>query len=469
MIDIDSQHTKNKILVLSHSGDIGGAELAMLDTLDRLVSKLGVRPVIIIPRQGDLCIELNKRAWKYVEIPYSVWAWPKLPQTTEDEFREYTINSKAIMDIGKLIDKVMPVAVITNTIIAPWAALATGMRKIPHIWHIHEFGDLDHGLIFEQGIEKTLSDVGLLSDLVIVNSRAVNERVQQHVDPTKIQVSYIPYDINEVQVKAKQKAINTPFTDDADIKVVIVGRITPSKGQLEAVKAIGEVIKKRINAQLCIIGAVGDEKYSDEIKRYIEVQGLESNITLENYIHNPYPVIKQADVGVTCSVLEAYGRTTYEYALLGKPVVGTNTGGTPEIIKDGESGFLYRKGDVHQLAKYIEIYAKDKSLIKKHGSMAKVHAAHMQNGEYGLEVLSSRVKAIIDAGKVSQKMPYYTERVFRFSETAVKFKNICEDNLMTRIRELEYILGKARTPLARRVAGKAYRGGKAVYRKVRSK
>ena len=55
-------------------------------------------------------------------------------------------------------------------------------------------------------------------------------------------------------------------------------------------------------------------------------------------------MIEQADIGLTCSRNEAFGRTTVEALLMGKPVIGTNTGGTVDLISDGVDGLLYPPG-----------------------------------------------------------------------------------------------------------------------------
>ena len=65
-------------------------------------------------------------------------------------------------------------------------------------------------------------------------------------------------------------------------------------------------------------------------------------------------MFNHADIILVCSRNEAFGRIILEAMLLRKPVIATNSGGTPELIKDGFNGLLYEVGNYHQLAEKIE-------------------------------------------------------------------------------------------------------------------
>lgn len=56
-----------------------------------------------------------------------------------------------------------------------------------------------------------------------------------------------------------------------------------------------------------------------------------------------------------------------EYMALGKPVIATNTGGTPEIVKEGISGFLIDPFDSHELIKKITYLIDNRKIILKMG------------------------------------------------------------------------------------------------------
>ena len=68
--------------------------------------------------------------------------------------------------------------------------------------------------------------------------------------------------------------------------------------------------------------------------------------------------------------MEAFGRVTVEAMLSGNPVLATDTGANPELIKEGETGWLFREGDPENLARKIEDILKHKSCIRMLGDKA---------------------------------------------------------------------------------------------------
>lgn len=144
----------------------------------------------------------------------------------------------------------------------------------------------------------------------------------------------------------------------------------PSKGQMDAVLGSFELLKKKYNIELAIVGPVANQSYYQEIKNFIEKNNLKKRIHLIDFVLNPYPVIKKANIVLSCSKNEAFGRITVEAMLLKKAVIGTKSGGTPELIKDGETGILYQPGNFKELAEKIEHLIKNKQKIKILGENA---------------------------------------------------------------------------------------------------
>jgi glycosyltransferase involved in cell wall biosynthesis len=75
--------------------------------------------------------------------------------------------------------------------------------------------------------------------------------------------------------------------------------------------------------------------------------------------------IDRAHVGLMCSRSEAFGRVTVEYLRRGRPVIGTRSGGTPELTEDGVTGLLYDPGDIEALADHIERVAASNAMLVK--------------------------------------------------------------------------------------------------------
>ena len=73
------------------------------------------------------------------------------------------------------------------------------------------------------------------------------------------------------------------------------------------------------------------------------------------------------DIFVIPSIIEAFGLVTVEAMACGRPVIGSNVGGIPDIIKDGLNGFLVKPRDPEDLAKKIVFLLKNPDLMKNMG------------------------------------------------------------------------------------------------------
>lgn len=343
---------------------------------------------------GTLGKELDKRGWKYHAVDYTFWSEAQ-PPTDPEIIRKVSLkNTSAVVEIENIINKTKPDLVFTNSVVCPWAAIAANNTLTPHVWFVREYGDLDHGRIFAQGRKKTLEDVGVLSDLVIANSKALAAHLSKYIDSKKVATLYHPFNLKEIRSKASQKVTN-PYKYRDSLKLILAaGSLTGSKGISEAVEAVIRLNKNGFNCEICLVGRQDNKEYLDEINQKITEQKIKDRVHFVGWQKNPLAYMKLADVGIMSSRQEAFGRVTFEYLAIGKPVLGTNSGGTTELVVDGQNGFLYRWGDVDSLAAGLSHYAKNKELIAKHSKKAAEHAVDMLSSEYNPEILFEKIRKV---------------------------------------------------------------------------
>ena len=77
--------------------------------------------------------------------------------------------------------------------------------------------------------------------------------------------------------------------------------------------------------------------------------------------------LSEIDIYSLISGMDLGPRTLNEAQLMKKPIVASNVGGIPELIKDGETGFLVEEGNVEDLIEKLNILLNDKELAKKMG------------------------------------------------------------------------------------------------------
>lgn len=412
-----------KILVLSHISDfMGGAEQSLVDIFDSWTKNHDIEPEFILREPvRALGGELDKRGWKYHALRYTFWSEVNPPSRAEDIFRASLINVRAIEDIEEIIKKSKPDAVMTNTIICPWAALAAHYQDVPHVWIVREYGDLDHGRQFEIGRQPTFEDIGNLSNLVVANSATLAKHVSRYVDEKKVTFLYNPFDIEKVDSRANAK-VDNPYRGKDSLKLIITSRVAPSKGQLDVVKAIGKLSKDSYDVELCIVGENDNKDYADELQRTISEYGIQNRVHFVGHQANPLAYVALADVGVITSRMEAFGRTTFEYLMIGKPVVGADSGATPELVQTGKCAYLFKPGDVKEIATAIKKYADNKKLISEHGRVARKRALELLSGEHNIDALYEKVK-MAAAGKGEPKPApiNFNHHFIDYLENAEKF------------------------------------------------
>lgn len=407
--------SKKKILVLSHTSElVGGAERSIIEVFDILHKKYGIEPEFILREPlGTMVNALKKRGWKYYSLPYGFWSESKMPTNPEEKYKRSLMNAKAVIEVEGIIKHSNPDAVLTNSVVCPWAAVAANFLNVPHIWFVREYGDLDHGRVFELGREATFQDVGNSSELVIANSTSLASHVAQFVPVSKITTLYHPFNINKL-LRAADADYTNPFKLPKSLKTVIIaGSITATKGHLEAVEAIGKLNTDDYSAELAIVGHKGSVEYMNAIAKIISKYDIADKVHFLGQVKNDQvlALIKSADVGITGSKKEAFGRLTFEYIALGKPVVGTNSGATPEMVHDGNNGYLYKYKDETSLYKALLRYAKKPNLIKEHGDASVQIAQKMLKGPNNIDALAKKILRVPGSAVDKQdSMPLHFSR-----------------------------------------------------------
>jgi glycosyltransferase involved in cell wall biosynthesis len=121
------------------------------------------------------------------------------------------------------------------------------------------------------------------------------------------------------------------------IALGFLGRIDPSKGLLEAIKAIKEfsvINPGKIKLHIAGTGKIA-KKIENEIKGFSDIEMLGS-IPSEKV----YSFISSCDFLICPSLIDNLPTVCLESLMLGVPVIGSNRGGIPEIIEDRKEGFL---------------------------------------------------------------------------------------------------------------------------------
>jgi glycosyltransferase involved in cell wall biosynthesis len=158
--------------------------------------------------------------------------------------------------------------------------------------------------------------------------------------------------------------------------ILYFGRLVPEKG----LKCLLEAVKKIPGCRLYVVGN-GSAKYVIELKN----SGLKSEnikfLPFQN-VNKLVPIINNSRFTVLPSVwYEVFGITILESFACGKPVIASNIGGIPEIVKDGYNGLLFEPGNVNDLSEKINKLWNNPLLCKKLGVNARKYVEKYYNPE----------------------------------------------------------------------------------------
>ena len=104
------------------------------------------------------------------------------------------------------------------------------------------------------------------------------------------------------------------------------------------------------------------------LEHQVKALHLEKHVLLPGFRDDVLALLKGFDVFVMCSETEGLGTSILDAMACGKPVVGTRTGGIPEVVEDGVTGLLVEPRDPQSLADAITTLLKDEALRTRMGA-----------------------------------------------------------------------------------------------------
>jgi len=181
------------------------------------------------------------------------------------------------------------------------------------------------------------------------------------VDPNRFAIPFIPPPI----VARKNLGIPIDYSPFSTLMGVI-GRIDEKKGQLFVAKMVKKLLEEKYNVYLLIVGepTINDPEskiYYKQLTDFIAVNKLEDRIFIVPFIQKTELFYGAIDLFVMASQCETYGMVTIEALLTQTPVIGTLSGGTPELLNHGLYGKLYEVDNEESFKNAFKEYLKTKS------------------------------------------------------------------------------------------------------------
>ena len=143
------------------------------------------------------------------------------------------------------------------------------------------------------------------------------------------------------EISQRDLHVELGIPHDATV-VVSTGRITIEKGYADLWRVIQGI--QHLGEVHFVIAGDGD--YRPEFEKEVKEKGYSANVHLLGYLKDVSSVLKIADIFVICTHHETLCISILEACSYALPVVATDVGGIPEIVEDGVSGYLVKRGDI---------------------------------------------------------------------------------------------------------------------------
>ncbi len=345
---VTPNHKKNILFVMYLLLD-GGAEKALMSTLDNLdYSKYNV-DLIVLAKEKSYLYDINKN----VSVRY-------IYDTIDEMLKDYS-NGNFHLEFKKEYDIEIGYLWIFTT----WAIAKFGNPKAKKITWIHN----DFGFMVCGNTVEYVTNVYSKMNNIICVSEGVK---QSFIDfagnelENKLQTIYNPIDIYQIRRLSLQgiEYKKNKFT------ILSIGRLSGVKRFDKLIKVHKKLIDEGIDNELIILGS---GKEQENLKNLIKDLELEDSCKLIEYQKNPYPWIKMCDVFVSSSTTEALSLVIIEAMILGKPIVATDTHASRALfennlglmVSNSEEGLYYGLRNMILNKELRELYIKNLKEVDK--------------------------------------------------------------------------------------------------------
>ena len=353
-----------KIAFFTHYSELYGANFSLLNLIEGL-GNYGIEAHVLGPEPGDLFDTLDARGIPNAILPFEWWVSSK--GSIAGTATRLLNNIRHLRPIAKQLQRWHTDLVYSNSSVFAIGAMTAARLRLPHIWHLREFGNLDYDLWPDFGARLT-SRIFQTANATVCVSKALKKHFFLASDPKNSHVIYNGVASEAVFDERRAKA-ETFRHRTQRFTFVLIGRFRESKGQHVAIEAFASAAKRFPNVRLLLVGGAGgtgDQSYFDHCRALVTELKIRDRVEFWGYIPDPERAFLAADVALMCSKNEAMGRVTVEAMSCCRPVIGFDSGGTSELIDSEKSGLLYR-GGANELADCLVQYALNPQLAMRHG------------------------------------------------------------------------------------------------------
>lgn len=311
-----------RILFLDQYGDLGGAQRCLVDIVKGVLDA-GWEAFAALPEDGALSDSLGRMEVSVSRIPCGPFSSGH--KTGLDVLRFVGQWPIQVVAIKRLVKALSPdVLYINGPRLVPAGCAAAG-GTVPVLFHCHSLPDPGSAWL----VRRSLSRAQRIA--VIAGSRYVARPFEDRVRSLRI----IYNGVADCSTAARSSA-------ESRVRIGVVGRIAPQKGQLEFVQAARILARSLDGIRFVICGApLFSDRAASDYFQAVREESAGLSIDFTGWQPDVRAVLSQLDVLVVPSTgAESTTRVILEAYSAGVPVVAFRSGGIPEVVEHGVTGVL---------------------------------------------------------------------------------------------------------------------------------
>lgn len=337
-----------QILYISNRGTIlGGGEISLLGLVTNLDLKR-FSPLVALPEKGDYADALREAG-----VPFIVTDLPTVRTIRLD------LVFRSVLRLARLVrERNIEIIHANGSRTMLLGGVAGLLAGVPRVWHLRVADKSDRIL------DRILF---ALAGRVIVISSAVRDRLSWTEKREKIHLIPNGVDVDRFHPRNVQyrDSMRTELGIDPLSPVVCtMCRLAPLKQVDVFIRAAAGIASAVPKAKFLVCGREAPDStgHRVELENLARDLGVGEKVIFAGFRTDPHKVLASADLLVLASSEEAFGRVLIEAMATGLPVLGTATGGIPDVIEDGKTGYLFDIGDHETLSRLAIRILQDKTL-----------------------------------------------------------------------------------------------------------
>ena len=370
------------IIFIAHSPDFYGADKVLYQVIEATRGKHNVH--VLLPGEG----EMSRRLKALPDVQLYFLSLPRFSLAARDIAANLVIFIPFLLTFKKLLNRIKPALIYGNTIRSALPVVIARKLGYATLVHYHE-----------------CNVTGMTGQLL---AKLVNVAADRNIFVCRFALE--SYTIFSPDVMSKSivihNGINQPAVGSKDVepeafrggepKLLSVAQLATHKRIIDLIEAMPAICSVYPRARLVVLG---EGEMRQALENRIKELKLEECVLLPGYLNDITSLVSATDIFLAPFEKEACNMAVIEAMAAGKPVVAADGGGMPELVSEGETGYLYPSGDIPQLLERVMQLTDSAALRQQLGEAATRRVARKFNLPTQMKLILLEIEAIARSDK----------------------------------------------------------------------